>query len=282
MVVMAVDAPNFTVYVPFVSKSCQHHRVHRLLPPPVVEVDTDDAYRDSRPMVDKRPWLMINMISTIDGVTEVGGISGPLGGPGDKDVFGTVRTLPDIIIVGSTTAVAENYTPPSSSVSSKARRLSGGAWPVARVAVVSRSLNFDLGLPLFARQGQRPIVVTTEDADPTRLRQGAEHADVLQCGRVVVDFSEALHRMADLGAKVVLSEGGPSINGSLIAQDLVDEVLISISPRVGGGESGGIARGVVLDQLQEFVLRHVLTEDHFLFLRYVRQTRDSQPHSPSN
>ena len=266
MVVMAVDAPNFTVYVPFVSKSCQHHRVHRLLPPPVVEVDTDDAYRDSRPMVDNRPWLMINMISTIDGVTEVGGISGPLGGPGDKDVFGTVRTLPDVIIVGSTTAVAENYTPPSSSVSSKARRLSGGAWPVARVAVVSRTLNFDLGLPLFARQGQRPIVVTTEDADPTRLRQVAEHADVLQCGRVVVDFSEA----------------GPSINGSLIAQDLVDEVLISISPRVGGGESGGIARGVVLDQLQEFVLRHVLTEDHFLFLRYVRQTRDSQPHSPSN
>ena len=185
-------------------------------------------------------------------------------------------------VIGFTTAVAENYTPPSSSVSSKARRLSGGAWPVARVAVVSRSLNFDLGLPLFARQGQRPIVVTTEDADPTRLRQVAEHADVLQCGRVVVDFSEALHRMADLGAKVVLSEGGPSINGSLIAQDLVDEVLISISPRVGGGESGGIARGVVLDQLQEFVLRHVLTEDHFLFLRYVRQTRDSQPHSPSN
>ncbi len=271
---MVIVGRNSYLEIPFVSKSCQHQRVHRLLPPPVVEVDTDDAYRDSRPMVDGRPWLMMNMISTIDGVTEVGGVSGPLGGPGDKEVFGTIRTLPDIILVGSTTATAEHYSPPSSSVSTKARRLSVGAWPVARVAVVSGSLNFDLALPRFTRPDQRPIVVTTEDADPTRLDQIAQRADIMQCGTGVVDLSRALQQMAALGAKVVLSEGGPTVNGALLAENLVDEVLISISPLIGGGESHGIARGGALDQLQEFALRHVLTEDHFLFLRYVRQIQN--------
>ena len=248
--------------------------MHRLLPQPVAEVDTDDVYRDSRPVVDGRPWLMMNMISTIDGATEIGGVSGPLGGPADKDVFGTIRTLPDVILVGSTTAVAERYTPPSSSVSTKARRLSNGAWPVARVAVVSSKLNFDLALPLFNRPDQRPIVVTTEDADPAGLRRVAQHADVLQCGTGTVDFSKALTQMATLGAKVVLSEGGPSVNGALTAEGLVDEILVSVSPLVGGGASGGIIRGAILEQPQEFVLRHVLTEDHYLFLRYVRQIAD--------
>jgi 5-amino-6-(5-phosphoribosylamino)uracil reductase len=73
---------------------------------------------------------------------------------------------------------------------------------------------------------------------------------------------------------VVLSEGGPSVNGALSAQGLVDEVFLSVSPLVGGGDSGGIIRGATLEQPQEFVLRHVLTEDHFLFLRYVRQIAD--------
>jgi 5-amino-6-(5-phosphoribosylamino)uracil reductase len=182
--------------------------------------------------------------------------------------------LPDVILVGSTTAVAEHYTPPSSSVSTKARRLSNGAWPVARVAVISSKLNFDLALPLFNRPDQRPIVVTTEDADPEQLHRVAKHADVLQCGTGSVDFSKALTQMATLGAKVVLSEGGPSVNGALSAEGLVDEILISVSPLVGGGASGGIIRGAILKQPQEFVLRHVLTEDHFLFLRYVRQVED--------
>ena len=79
----------------------------------------------------------------------------------------------------------------------------------------------------------------------------------------------------------MLSEGGPSINGALINEDLVDELLISISPLVGGGDSEGIIHGAILQQPQQLVLRHVLTEDHFLFLRYVRQVQN-QSASPDS
>ncbi|MDP6284335.1 MAG: dihydrofolate reductase family protein [Acidimicrobiales bacterium] len=244
--------------------------MHRLFPPPVLEIDLEDIYRDERPLVAGRPWLMINMISTVDGVTEVEGVSGPLGSPGDKDVFSAVRALPDIILVGSTTAVAEHYNPPSTSVSTKARRLTNGAWPVARIAVVSAQLEFDLTLPMFSRPSQRPIVATTTNADPSKLERVADVADVIQCGVDSVNLTDALHEMSGLGAQRVLCEGGPSLNGALFDEGLVDEVFVTVAPLVGGGESRGIARGANVPRIQELELRHVLAEDHFLFLRYTR------------
>ena len=246
--------------------------MHRLFPPPVLEVDLDDILSDERPLVAGRPWLMINMISTVDGVTDFDGVSGPLGSPGDKDVFSAVRALPDVILVGSATAVAEHYNPPSTSVSTKARRLSSGAWPVARIAVVSAQLEFDLTLPMFSRPSQRPIVATTTNADPSKLQRVTEVADVIQCGVDSVNLTEALHELADLGAQRVLCEGGPTLNGALFDQGLVDELFVTVAPLVGGGESRGIARGTNVAQIQELELRHVLTEDHFLFLRYTRPT----------
>ena len=49
-----------------------------MFPPPVLEVDLDDICRDERPLVAGRSWLMVNMISTVDGVTDFDGVSGPL------------------------------------------------------------------------------------------------------------------------------------------------------------------------------------------------------------
>jgi len=241
-----------------------------LFPPPVSEVEADDIYRDQRATASGLPWLMINMIETVDGVTEVEGVSGPLGSPGDKDIFGTIRTLPDIILVGSNTAVAEQYNPPSTSVSTKARRLTNGVWPVARIALVSAQLDFDLTLPMFNRPSQRPIVVTTTNADAKKMGPIAEIADLIQCGVDSVDLTQALREMADLGVQRVLSEGGPSLNGALLAAGLVDEVFITIAPLLGGGQARGIARGDIVSQIEELELQHVLTEDHFLFLRYTK------------
>ena len=251
------------------ARPCQHRGVHQIFPPPVVEVDPDEVYRDERSPVGDRPWLMMNMVSTIDGVTEIDGVSGPLGSPGDKDIFGTIRALPDIILVGSTTAEVERYNPPSSSVSTKARRLANRAWPVARIAVISRRLEFDLTLPMFQRPSQRPLVITTVDADPLKLDQVATHADLIQCGSGSVDLPQAMREMKELGAQRVLSEGGPLLNGALLRDELVDEVFLSVAPIMGGSSQRGITRGG-MPQILELALQHVLTEDHFLFLRYTR------------
>ncbi len=247
--------------------------MHRVLPAPIVEVDADEAYRAERPVRSGRPWVLANMISTFDGAIEVDGVSGPLGSAGDKEVFGAIRSVADVILVGAATVVAEEYSAPSTSVSTRARRLAQGAWPVARVAVVSASLTFDLGLPLFDRPDQRPIVLTTENADPDRVAEVQERADVVRAGTERVNLGAALAQLGNLGARVVLSEGGPRLNGQLLAGDLIDEFCLSVAPVGVAGDSSRIARGTSAVEPHEFDLVQVLTEDHYLFLRYLRRGR---------
>ena len=244
--------------------------MHRILPAPTVELDTDDAYRDERIAHHDRPWILMNMIASADGGIEIGGVSGPLGSAGDKDVFGTLRTLPDVILVGSGTAIAEDYGPTSTSVSTRARRLASGAWPVARIAVVSNSLSVDLDGRLFTgTEDQRPIFITSEAADPDRLAEVEAKADVIVTPGQRVDLAAGLAALRELGARVVLSEGGPSLNGQLVAEGLVDEVCLSLAPLLVAGGARRIAVGADVDLPLELELTHVLTEDHYLFLRYL-------------
>lgn len=244
--------------------------MHRLLPPPTIEVDTDDAYRAPRPPGQNRPWVMANMIATFDGAIEVGGVSGPLGSAGDKDIFGTIRTIPDIILVGRATVAAEHYNPPSTSVSTRARRLANGAWPTARIAVISGSLDIDLTLSMFMTPQQRPLVVTTDEPPGDRLAAVSEVADVIHAGVEQVDLLDALAQLHDLGANVVLSEGGPSLNGQLLAAGVLDEVCLSIAPMAAGGRAKRITSGPDLELPVDFDLQQVLIEDQYLFCRYLK------------
>ncbi len=244
--------------------------MHRILPAPAIEIDTDDAYRAERIAHDDRPWVMVNMIASTDGSIEIDGVSGPLGSPGDKDVFGTLRTIPDVILVGSGTAIAEDYGPVSTSVSTRARRLANRAWPIARVAVVSNSLSFDLNSRLFSGPTDtRPIIITSQAADPDRVAEVAEVAEVMVTPGDRVDLAVGLAHLADIGARVVLCEGGPGLNAQLFTQGLVDELCLTVAPMVVGGNARGIAAGADIGATPaDLELQHVLTEDHYLFLRY--------------
>ncbi|HEC10173.1 MAG TPA: pyrimidine reductase family protein [Acidimicrobiales bacterium] len=243
--------------------------MYRILPPPTVEIDPDWAYREQERRGPRRPWVMMNMIASADGAIDWEGASGPLGSAGDKDVFGAIRSLPDVILVGSTTATVEDYGPPSTSVSTRTRRLEAGAWPVARGAVVSNSLSLDPGARLFGSRSNRPIIITSEASPADRRGLLAEHADVVVAGGDRVDMAAAMDVLADLGARTVLSEGGPALNAQLIAAGLVDEVFLSVAPMLLAGESRRIAYGTGVDTPVDLELVQVLTEDHYLFLRYL-------------
>ena len=216
--------------------------------------------------------MMMNMVSTVDGITEIDGVCLDLWEALETriflELFGHFRTS---LWWEAPPPCLSNTTPTSTSVSTKARRLANGAWPVARIAVVSSQLTFDLTLPMFQRPSQRPLVITTVDAEPSKISQVAEHADLIRCGSGSVDLPQAMRELSELGAQRVLSEGGPSLNGALLRDDLVDEVFLSVAPLMGGGSQRGIARGEI-PNIHELELRHVLTEDHFLFLRYTRAT----------
>src|SRR5205823_3118949 len=84
--------------------------VRQLFPNPIDDVDVAAAYTSDERL--RSPWLLVNMISTVDGATAIAGKSGGLGGPADKRVFAAIRSLADFILVGAGTVRAENYGPP--------------------------------------------------------------------------------------------------------------------------------------------------------------------------
>ena len=105
--------------------------MRRLYPEPLDSITVSEAYSDpSRAPHDGRPWVYLVMIASADGATAVDGVSGPLGGPGDKAVFATMREQADMVLVGAGTARAEHYGPrsgpTSASRSSAARSRSTG------------------------------------------------------------------------------------------------------------------------------------------------------------
>jgi riboflavin biosynthesis pyrimidine reductase len=218
--------------------------MRRLFPDPLDDIDPVAAYRDARRRRhDGRPWVLVNMITSLDGAVAIDQRSGGLGGPADQRVFHLLRDLADVVLVGAGTARAERYGPP--------------AKPGQRIAVVTRSANLDWSSPLFASGAG--VVVTAEDAPDVPV-------DSIRAGRGAVDLVAALGR---LEGDVVLCEGGPELNGELITIGAADEWCLTLSPMLVGGGAGRAARSPTA-RPTGFELVQVLEEGGYLFLRAVR------------
>jgi riboflavin biosynthesis pyrimidine reductase len=137
--------------------------------------------------------------------------------------------------------------------------------------VVTRSLDLDLGGPLFTEAELAPIVLTCAASDPRRRAATAEVAEVVMAGEDAVEPARALAALGDLGAGVVLAEGGPHLNGELVAADLIDEWCTTVAPLLAAGASDRAAVGRELAVVQQMRLDRVLEHDGELLARYVRR-----------
>lgn len=236
----------------------------------VTEADPLELYLAAdRPQPEGRPWVALSMITSLDGATAADGRSGGLGGPADKEVFRAVRAVADVILVAAGTVRAEGYGPVRLSDTALAARAEEGRDETnPRPAIVTASLDLDLESDLFTAPS-RPIVLTTTDADPGRVRETETVADVHAHGAGRVDLRAALGHLAANGAGVVVCEGGPSLNSALAAVDCIDEVCMTIAPVIAGGPSPRLA-ATPAPLSHEFRLDSLLEEDGMLFGRWIR------------
>lgn len=190
-------------------------------------------------------WVRAVMASTLDGA-----MRGPDGGsraissPADQRWFAALRQQPDVLLVGASTIRAEDYRPSRKTI-----------------AVVSGSLDLPASLRMLADRTDehpRPIVLTSAESAaraPGHLRR---LADVVACGDRTVDLVRARAELLDRGLTRIQCEGGPRLLSGLVEADLLDELLLTITPRLlGGGPSehivhvpGGVARRMRLVQAQ--------------------------------
>lgn len=211
------------------------HRFVGLLPRGAGGDDVLSLYRDAaRPAPPDRPWVLANFVAGLDGSIALDGRVGSLTSAADQVVFGLLRELADVVMVGAGTVRAERYGPVSIDDAARERRAERGQEPVPPVAVVTRSLQLDLSGRLFRHPDCRPIIITVERTDDGARRRVGEVADVLVAGETVVEPARALAALAERGMRLVTCEGGPSLITMLLGAGMLDELCLTVTPLVGG------------------------------------------------
>ncbi|WP_045300604.1 pyrimidine reductase family protein [Saccharothrix sp. ST-888] len=224
-----------------------------------------------------RAWLRANMVASLDGSARLEGLSEGLSGDADKRIFGVLRALSDVVLVGAETVRAEGYRPARARAEFAAARKAAGQTPAPAVAIVSRSLALDLSAPLFTEPVVRTVVITTEDSPADARRAVAEVADVVVAGEGSVDVTRAVAALTERGWTRQLTEGGPRLLGELVAAGLLDELCLSLAPLLTGGQAPRIAQGTEIPGVQRMRLVSLLEQKGFLFTRYLRPADPVSP-----
>jgi len=238
----------------------------RLLTASAADLDDDELAR----LYDypREHWLRANMVTSADGAGFLDGRSGGLSSPADRRLFAMLRALCDVVLVGAGTARTEKYKPARRREELAVLRTGRTATPP--IALVSRSLDLDLGAPLFAQAppDARTIVITCHASPADRRDSVAQVADLIVAGDAAVDLADAMTALDYRGLGRVLCEGGPHLLADLASAGLLNELCLTVSPLLAGPGPSRVIAGAPFPA-RRMALVHVLRDDGFLFCRYL-------------
>jgi riboflavin-specific deaminase-like protein len=244
--------------------------MRRLLPDPgPTTVDEQlDSYRPWELEREERPFVATNFAATVDGRATIGGVSGPIGSDTDTAMLARLRTRFDAVMIGAGTMRAERYGRIIANQEQRERRERIGLPHDPLMVIVSGRLDLPWDAPLFTTGGGRVLVFTASEADPpetaTSLRVVRHEGSV--------DVAAALrHLREERGIRALLCEGGPHLHSQLWAGGLVDELFLTIAPRLTGGDAPRIVEGAPLPGIAELELAWLLEQEGELFARYRRR-----------
>ncbi|HEX6248606.1 MAG TPA: dihydrofolate reductase family protein [Nocardioidaceae bacterium] len=226
------------------------------------------------PDVDR--WLRANMVGTLDGAaTGADGKTGSINNEADHVVFTLLRTLADVIVVGAGTARSEGYGRPRP-VRGERAVLREGRAPAPALAVVSRTANLPPRVTLpDEHEGAGEVLLVTcglaDEAAVAAAREALGPEQVLVLGDDEVDLVAMAEQLAARGMSRMLTEGGPRLLRDLAAAGVLDEVCLTVVPRLIAGEHPRILTGDGVDV--SLAPRLLLEADGTLLGRWQRPER---------
>lgn len=243
----------------------------RLYPPPSVELEAGTIYEGdaipSAPHVQRTramPHVVLNMVSSADGRSTVSGKASGLGSAVDRTTMRTLRGKADAVMVGAGTLRAERL----SLGTDLGTALGTDRAPLA--IVISKTLEIPLEQHLALDAGQDLLILAPEcqGEDPhARARTRVMRGPSTPSGEV--DLARALRMLKrEEGVDLLLVEGGPTLNHALISASLVDELFVTVAPKLlGDAEKPAVLAGPLPKPHGLRLLSAYLAEDE-LFLRY--------------
>jgi riboflavin biosynthesis pyrimidine reductase len=211
-----------------------------------------------------RPFVYLNMVSTVDGRAAIEGRTRALGSVTDTLLLTELRTLADAVLIGSGTLRAEGYGKLVGNPERVARREAEGRPATPTAVLLSRSLDLPWDAGLFAATDQPVLVYTEADAAPPATAAPLELVRLSECTPPA-----ALRDLRARGVRALLCEGGPTLNRALLASGVVDELFLTLAPLLAGNAASlRIVEGEDLPELLGLALEWVLHHDDELYLRY--------------
>jgi riboflavin-specific deaminase-like protein len=211
-----------------------------------------------------RPYVGLNMVSSLDGKATIEWRTKGLSTELDRRVFHQLRTQADAVMVGAGTVRTERYGRITKSQELRERRSAEGLAPDPLAVIVSGRLDLPADLPILNEPDQRVVIATGSDASLPGL--GAQ-VDYARLGDDLPKLMAYLHETH--GVRSVLCEGGPTLNSYLFASRLVDELFLTLNPKVVGGAAAlTIVAGRELVEPAELTLVSVAEGEGDLFTRW--------------
>ena len=215
-----------------------------------------------------RPYVVCNFVSSADGKATAGRRTAPLAGAGDKAAFHLLRTQVDAVLAGTGTLGMERYGVPVRDERLIAIRLAEGRPAQPLAIVISRSGEIPFEIPLFTDARSRIVLYAPSDTAVSDCPAEVTVHEVDPAHFQLADVLRSLRREHDV--RSLLCEGGPILFNALLAEGLVDELFLTISPMLVGGDELGITTGARLEMPQPLSLVWALEHDGNLLLRYAR------------
>lgn len=159
-------------------------------------------------------YVRLNMVTTLTGsASGDDGTSDTITSPTDRTILGIIRRDADVVVVGAESVRAEGYVVPRT----------------AALAIVSRSGRLD-GHRLTRADADRVVLVVPEGVDPDAP---AGVAVVTAGAGPDLSPADVVAALSARGWDRVVCEGGPNLAAQFVSAGVVDEMCLTVAPRVG-------------------------------------------------
>jgi 2,5-diamino-6-(ribosylamino)-4(3H)-pyrimidinone 5'-phosphate reductase len=185
------------------------------------------------------PFVFSNFAMTADGkIAFANHRFEPFAGERDQENMMQLRATADAVMSGARTVDLSPATLGTGGQKYLRRRRQRGLRDAALRIIVSGSGSVDTGAKIF-RHGSSPIIIlTTRRAGERRLERLRSVAEVKICGEKEINFRAAFRWLRrEHGVRRLVCEGGGEVHGTLIRAGLIDELHLTISPKIFGGRT---------------------------------------------
>ena len=225
----------------------------------------------------KLPFVSINMAMTADGkIATANRAIHSFGSARDLEHLYELRAMADAVMCGARTIEISHSILGAGGEKFRKRRLKNGLAEHNLRVIVSGSGSISPQAAIFKKGFSPVIVLTTARILKLNLIKLSAVADEVKiCGENEINFRKALHWLhAKWGVNRLLCEGGGELNDAMFRADLVDEINLTICPKIfGGRHSPTIADGKGFAKLRltaQFQLCSIHNFNGELFTAFIR------------